>query len=501
MDYSTNAKIVEIANILKTLPPLVKLKKDAIFELDFLSHIDKNRHLYYNEDFVAYSIQRYEKYWLPLVAQVSKSPEDDLKLAPPMDIYWVWHVHMLSPTKYIKDCERITGRVIGHELVHGHDVKTKQEWTMAKWQGFYPTVPFKVGLPDIQAHPVGILDSEIEYDIKSAALRQGSFYYQVSLDHFRNANFLNDALTRYRMFLYLKRTYPDQFLVPCYDNDLIWHTHQVSTLNYAKDTTRILGHVLPHDDSVNERSKGSKLNTSSEESSQLWWDTFGVPFARPGCMFRGDPPFTRLGSLSWPMTQAITSAVGMTVQVKNIKLIDQLSNQIPKHGYLRIDVVRKSNQEVKKVSKVEFKHSDGGKAELIPVGCKFTVIHDGRPSLDIKVKKPKMFGSTLIGSNTEPINLFALLPRPIDQGLPTGDMFEFKLSTPLNESKTLLAVIEFTISDVGYVPRPNGLNLRTTLESFGKSTKFDNQLDLWGPMNVPKTLSDENKDAHETTTM
>ena len=29
----------------------------------------------------------------------------------------------------------------------------------------------------------------------------------------------------------------------------------------------------------------------------------------------------------------------------------------------------------------------------------------------------------------------------------------------------------------------------------------DNQLDLWGPVNVPKTLSDENKDAHETATM
>ena len=55
------------------------------------------------------------------------------------------------------------------------------------------------------------------------------------------------------MYLYLKQQNQQQFLVPCYDIDLMWHTHQVNTLHYSNDTTAILGFVLKHDDSVNDR--------------------------------------------------------------------------------------------------------------------------------------------------------------------------------------------------------------------------------------------------------
>ncbi len=50
---------------------------------------------------------------------------------------------------------------------------------------------------------------------------------QVSLPHYRTTKFLVRALQRYQMFLRLKKLYPEEFLVPCYDIDLIWHTHQV----------------------------------------------------------------------------------------------------------------------------------------------------------------------------------------------------------------------------------------------------------------------------------
>ena len=83
--------------------------------------------------------------------------------------------------------------------------------------------------------------------------RQGTFYYQVSLDHYRDGEFLADGVLRYLMYLYLKNKNPLRFLVPCYDMDLIWHSHQVSTLHYSKDMNTILGFVLKHDDSVNDR--------------------------------------------------------------------------------------------------------------------------------------------------------------------------------------------------------------------------------------------------------
>ena len=57
---------------------------------------DDNRDLYYRDDFVAYSILRYEKYWLPFMGKMSKGMEEDLDYCPPLDIHWVWHVHMLG---------------------------------------------------------------------------------------------------------------------------------------------------------------------------------------------------------------------------------------------------------------------------------------------------------------------------------------------------------------------------------------------------------------------
>ena len=40
--------------------------------------------------------------------------------------------------------------------------------------------------------------------------------------------FLESAVERYCKFLYLRQNNPMYFLVPCYDIDLAWHTHQVN---------------------------------------------------------------------------------------------------------------------------------------------------------------------------------------------------------------------------------------------------------------------------------
>ena len=46
------------------------------------------------------------------------------------------------------------------------------------------------------------------------------------------------------MMLQLKTFYQDAFLVPCYDMDLAWHTHQLHPYVYKKDTVAYLGKVL-----------------------------------------------------------------------------------------------------------------------------------------------------------------------------------------------------------------------------------------------------------------
>ena len=100
------------------LSPFINFKEACNYELDFLKHIDSSRNKYYDAEYVQISIQRYEKYWLPLLAELtpqleetsetsnsSRTANEKLKYAPPMDIHWVWHCHMLAPVSYITDCK------------------------------------------------------------------------------------------------------------------------------------------------------------------------------------------------------------------------------------------------------------------------------------------------------------------------------------------------------------------------------------------------------------
>ena len=105
--------------------------------------------------------------------------------------------------------------------------------------------------------------------------------------------FLEAALQRYKGFLYLlKLSGLTQFLVPTYDIDLIWHSHQASPLAYREDTTKLFGKVLNHDDTDSDRSKGQKLDTGFNTTRRHWKDTFGTCYERTGAMYRGEQQLT-----------------------------------------------------------------------------------------------------------------------------------------------------------------------------------------------------------------
>ena len=53
-------------------------------------------------------------------------------------------------------------------------------------------------------------------------------------------------------------------------------------VKYATETSELLGRVLDHDDSVNDRTEGTKLSNSSAVTSNLWIETFGENFSKPG---------------------------------------------------------------------------------------------------------------------------------------------------------------------------------------------------------------------------
>ena len=63
--------------------------------------------------------------------------KDRKKLSPPLDVYWIWHVHMLNPTGYANDMQMIVGDPCDHHEFSSNrteetqaKTKTKQKWAM-----------------------------------------------------------------------------------------------------------------------------------------------------------------------------------------------------------------------------------------------------------------------------------------------------------------------------------------------------------------------------------
>ncbi|CAC5415007.1 unnamed protein product [Mytilus coruscus] len=153
----------------------------------------------------------------------------------------------------------------------------------------YPNAPFCNNDPmsfDIPSDFVSCLT----YDLEAAVHRQRVFYYQVSLPHYTDNKLLENSVIRYRKFLHMKRSYPDSFIVPCLDIDLIWHTHLLNPLSYKSHTMLILGEHFGHYDSVNDRSEGSKLCRSMNETQIMWEELYKERFTNKASMYRGLPP-------------------------------------------------------------------------------------------------------------------------------------------------------------------------------------------------------------------
>ena len=265
----------------------VDLKAQAVHQIEFLESTDKIQELK-KPYILARSVYRYEKYWLPLAAT-----QPNECLSAPLDIEWVWHCHMLSPRAYSRDCVEIVNTVINHTLRSPKDYQKALAKSRDLWHRLYQgeREPFTLdfSLP-YDEQVVSNFQSKITYNIIEAASRQKAFYYQVSLPHYKDTKFLDGGMIRYKKFLFLKQQLPDEFIVPCYDIDLLWHTHQLNPAVYKHDMMKYIGNLFNHDDNVTDRSEGSKLYNADMKTREHWKRVFNEGFSLFGAMYRGPPP-------------------------------------------------------------------------------------------------------------------------------------------------------------------------------------------------------------------
>jgi len=319
--------------------------------LDFLGLVDEHPSLF-SGPVLKNAIRRHEHLWLPLIA-LQQRMYGRTNLAAPLDIAWVWHVHMLAPHHYEKDCDNIVSGLVDHYPVTPRQRQAGLLRAKRVWEKRYPFEPFEINLdkdPRPVPQPCSTCGTRIEYNLEKACQRQFKFYYQVSLPHYRDNRFLKDAVDRYVTHLRLKQNNPVVFLVPCYDFDLIWHAHQLHPTKYKQTTTKWLGRILKHDDSVTDRTTGSKLYDSAIKTRAIWKEA-GCSLNKAGAMYRGDPPDPKT-----PHVRSFSALVpeGTKYQVHIVKA--EVIKSQAKHKSISIRLMDHSNtlvfsQGLKKTSK------------------------------------------------------------------------------------------------------------------------------------------------------
>ncbi|KAL4582403.1 hypothetical protein LXL04_006951 [Taraxacum kok-saghyz] len=269
----------------------------AKHQLQFLAVVDRNRWLYEGQT-LQWAIYRYNACWLPLLAKHSESKVTEGPLVVPLDCEWIWHCHRLNPVRYKSDCEEIYGRILDNYNVVSSIQETSRKETEEIWNKLYPNQPyeFNISLASSSQFSETLYGTQkfSKYDFILAVERQTPFFYQVSRPHFNKDFFLEEAVARYKGFLHLIRRNRERslmrFCVPTYDVDLIWHTHQLHPVSYCKDLVKLLGKVLEHDDTDQNRGKGQKLDTGFSDTTKQWEDMYGVRYWRAGVMYRGGAP-------------------------------------------------------------------------------------------------------------------------------------------------------------------------------------------------------------------
>ncbi|ONK61697.1 uncharacterized protein A4U43_C08F32630 [Asparagus officinalis] len=218
---------------------------------------------------------RYEKLWMPLIADLIDSP---LMILPPADVNWIWYCHCLhDPAGYREYCALRFGAVIDRPAIFDEE---NEEYAILCcreiWEARYPSEPFD--LETDGRDEIGDGDGEISM---AAVKYRGlvSYFADVFVSE---TVYQVSARVRYLDFLNLARKFGDESgrLVPASDVLLMWSTHKSFPLSYAKD--------LDEYGNLDEKIVGFADQVSEEEleeTRRIWEDAFDEPYERSGALF------------------------------------------------------------------------------------------------------------------------------------------------------------------------------------------------------------------------
>ena len=441
----------------------VDLVEASQAEYDFLLEVQSLDYL--RKDIVLqHAIRRYITFWLPLAA----ANNETCNLRPPVDIAWVWHCHMLAPHKYAKDCQTLVGKLIDHRFITSVDSYDK---TRDLWSKSHDLEPFELSeeIKNGRCPPISSNSPcNISNDLLAAIRRQQDFVYNIHLPHYRDKKFLNSALERYKKYLFLKKKNPSEFLVPCYDIDLVWHTHQLHPVDYGNVTKALLGRLLIHDDTDSDRNLGSKLNVATNQTRLLWKQEYQEPLSIFGAMYRGDSPKDRLYRLSQLEIESLLCREAIVV-IKDISVTspDKVGDKNVKLKIYKTNLTE-SPQLIQKLT--------GKMTNMIWKNMNIELLFGSSDStLVFQLATRGSFFGRVIGGFQERVNLYFRND---------GDSFHFEREMQI---KSTLSSAKCSVEGSILSPVLSDIVLLLESGNYEEANMPTNVEQLWGPVPLPKS--------------
>ncbi|KAL2863377.1 uncharacterized protein BJX67DRAFT_363789 [Aspergillus lucknowensis] len=255
--------------------------------------------------------------WIELVEKYSKerklgTPQLRYLLLPPLDVLMIWHAFLLNCDDFKEYCERKELRLvqkIAFPWADIHNAINSDTWTYtlppehADWlrdtakidanlvdalsaagqrQGaakqilaaFRKEIFKKNEDPDPLTRTIHTAreNKSHNHPLVQNVERQCIFVDKMHAHRLIRSpaveGTMRRAIDRYDKFLHLFRFYPNIFLVPTLDVDLVWHTHQCSAEHYRHFVTERVGRFINHDDKIGRKTLNDGF-TSAEEWYRL----------------------------------------------------------------------------------------------------------------------------------------------------------------------------------------------------------------------------------------
>ena len=189
------------------------------------------------------------------------------------------------------------------------------------------------------------MDSDFMERIASSAKNQSSFLWHVNWPEYEDKAFLEQSVLRYEMMLALMKRHPQQFIVPTYDIDNIWHTHLAFPSKYIEDCRKLAGREINHDDDVgHDRAVGGFLSKSVAKTELLWNAFFATPWRKKGGMYRGEPPTwywsDRLRASALPQP-AVMERTAPTLRLADLHTIEIVGRAFGTAGSTEVHALRR----------------------------------------------------------------------------------------------------------------------------------------------------------------